>query len=107
MQALIAPEHATVFVLDGYWGFSLVNTIRGALQYDQAIPDVIVVGIGYAGLAPNAPEIAELRGHDDSPIKTDDHPQWGGAPEFLRFITDELAPYIEACRWASKPASSR
>jgi predicted alpha/beta superfamily hydrolase len=97
-------RHATVYVLDGYWDFALVNAMRGALQYDQAIPDVIVVGIGYSGLGAEAPQIQELRASDYTPTAVEkDRPGSGRAPEFLRFMSDELIPFIES-RYPADPA---
>jgi predicted alpha/beta superfamily hydrolase len=96
-------RHATVYVLDGYWDFALVNTLRGALQYDEAIPDVIVVGIGYSGLTPDAAQIQELRASDYTPTPVEkDRPGSGRAPEFLRFLSDELVPFIES-RYPADP----
>jgi predicted alpha/beta superfamily hydrolase len=96
-------RHATVYVLDGYWDFALVNTLRGALQYDQAIPDVIVVGIGYSGLTPDAAQIHDLRASDYTPTPVEkDRPGSGRAPEFLRFMRDELIPFIES-RYPADP----
>jgi predicted alpha/beta superfamily hydrolase len=89
--------HPVVYVLDGYWDFPLVATMRGSLKYDAAIPDVIVVGIGYTGFGPDAPELADLRKRDLTPTPGDSPaPSAGGGPEFLRFLGDELIPYIES-----------
>jgi predicted alpha/beta superfamily hydrolase len=96
-------RHATVYVLDGYWDFPLVQSMRGALQYDQALPDVIVVGIGYSGLTGDAPQIDGLRAHDYTPtVNEKARPGSGGGPEFLRFLRDELIPFVEA-RYPSDP----
>jgi len=96
-------RHATVYVLDGYWDFALVNTMRGALQYDQAIPDVIVVGIGYTGLGPDAPQLHDLRASDYTPSAMEkERPGSGHAAEFLGFVKDELIPFIEA-RYPADP----
>jgi len=96
-------RHPTVYVLDGYWDFPLVNTIRGALQYDEAIPDVIVVGIGYTGFDASAPELMDLRASDDTPTTSSKRLDSGRGPEFLRFIAEELFPFIES-RYPSDPA---
>jgi predicted alpha/beta superfamily hydrolase len=98
--------HPVVYALDGYWDFPLVNAIRSALEYDEAIPDVIVVGIGYTGFGPAAPQIQDLRKLDDTPTPGDattpsavsatPAQSAGGGPEFLRFIGDELVPFVES-----------
>jgi uncharacterized protein len=97
-------RHATIYVLDGYWDFALVDSMRGGLVYDQAIPDVMVVGIGYSGLGPDAPQIHELRASDYTPTNLEkDRPGSGRAAEFLRFLSDELIPFIES-RYPADPA---
>jgi predicted alpha/beta superfamily hydrolase len=91
---------ATVYVLDGYWDFPLVHAMRGALHYDEAIPDVMLVGIGYAG---QSPDIPALRASDYTPTPHASRADSGRAPEFLRFIESELFPFIES-RYPSDPA---
>jgi predicted alpha/beta superfamily hydrolase len=91
---------ATIYVLDGYWDFPLVNAMRGALQYDEAIPDVMIVGIGYGG---KDPDVHALRASDYTPTAHASPADSGKAPDFLRFIETELFPYIES-RYPSDPA---
>jgi uncharacterized protein len=107
-QILVGPpykpepgkRYATVYVLDGYWDFPLVNGMRGALQYDEAIPDVVIVGIGYGG---KDPDVSALRASDYTPTAHPSRADSGRAPEFLRFLETELFPYIES-RYPSDPA---
>jgi hypothetical protein len=107
-QILVGPPYkpepgkrfATVYVLDGYWDFPLVNAMRGALQYDEAIPDVMIVGIGYGG---KEPDVHALRASDYTPTAHASRADSGKAPEFLRFLETELFPYIES-RYPSDPA---
>ncbi len=91
---------ATVYVLDGYWDFPLVHGMRGSLLYDEAIPDVMVVGIGYAG---PSPDVSALRASDYTPTAHASRADSGHAPEFLRFIETELFPFVEA-HYPSDPA---
>lgn len=91
---------AAVYVLDGYWDFPLVHAMRGSLHYDEAIPDVMLVGIGYAGPSPDIPA---LRASDYTPTPHASRADSGRAPEFLRFIESELFPFIES-RYPSDPA---
>jgi predicted alpha/beta superfamily hydrolase len=89
----------TIYVLDGYWDFPLVHAMRGSLAYDEAIPDVMVVGIGYAGASP---DVDALRASDFTPSAHPSRAHSGRGPEFLRFIETELLPFIEA-RYPSDP----
>lgn len=106
-QIVVAPpakpepgkRFATVYVLDGYWDFPLVHAMRGSLHYDQAIPDVMLVGIGYAG---PSPDVAALRASDYTPTAHPSRVDSGRAPEFLRFLETELFPFVEA-RYPSDP----
>jgi predicted alpha/beta superfamily hydrolase len=91
--------YATVYVLDGYWDFTLVNAMRGALQYDEAIPDVVIVGIGYGG---KDPDVKALRASDYTPTAHPSRADSGRAPEFLRFLETELFPHVES-RYPSDP----
>jgi predicted alpha/beta superfamily hydrolase len=89
---------------------TFVEAARG-LSFGRLIPDIVVVGIGYvnagqAFVAANAPRTFDLTPTPD--------PTWvaasakdslarglsvptesGGAPSFLKFIRDELVPWIE------------
>ena len=99
-----APEpgkrFATVYVLDGNWDFPLVHAMRGSLQYDEVIPPILIVGVGYAG---PSPDIGNLRASDFTPSAHPSRPDSGQAPQFLRFLEDEVIPFVQA-RYASDPA---
>ena len=95
-------KFATIYVLDGYWDFPLVNAMRGSLHYDKAIPDIMIVGIGYTGKKPDDSKIQELRASDYTPTANPSREGSGKAPEFLRFLESELFPFIEA-RYPSDP----
>ena len=96
-----------VYVLDGNILFA--TTAQAALQavYAQELPPVIIVGIGYktdnpadAGvlrlrdLTPTRAPTYEKRASAGLPIP--DGLQSGGADAFLRFINEELKPFIAA-----------
>ena len=92
-------RYATLYVLDGYWDFILIEALRGALHYDQAIPDVLIVGVAYAG---EKPDVDSLRASDYTPTRDESRPDSGKGPEFLRFFEQELFPFVEA-RYPSDP----
>src|SRR5215813_2739280 len=45
-------RYPILYITDGYWDYKLLKSIVGGLVYDKSIPEVILVGIGYAGAAP-------------------------------------------------------
>ena len=81
------PErrYPILYVTDGYWDYKLLKSIIGGLVYDRFIPDVILVGIGYPG---DAPDYGRLRRWDLTPVsdsRVDDANlgESGHAGEFL------------------------
>lgn len=90
-------RYPVLYLCDGYWDFSLVRAIAGNLYGDKAIPEIIVVGIGYPGERPN---YASLRRWDLTPVAANyegahyDGPS-GHAQEFLSVIENEIVPFVE------------
>lgn len=82
-----------LFVLDAQWDFPLVYTIYGELYYDGMVPGIITVGITWGG---KDPDYDSLRAADLSPTHNDQILQSGEGPKFLKFIKDELTPFIES-----------
>jgi predicted alpha/beta superfamily hydrolase len=85
-----------VYICDGYWDFTLLRGFYGNLIYDKTVPELIIVGIGYAGDKPN---YDLLRRYDYTPVpdpvadqagKTSGH-----AREFLGVLEKELIPFVE------------
>jgi predicted alpha/beta superfamily hydrolase len=83
----------TVFVTDanGLFG-TAVDTIR-MMQLPALLPDLLVVGIGYPTAATIADTIS-IRVRDLTPTSAYDVQGSGGAPAFVRFIRDELRPWL-------------
>ena len=82
-----------IFLVDGQWDFPLVQAIFGEQYYDGFVPAAIMVGITWGGVNPN---YDSLRARDLTPTNVKQMPQSGGGPKFLKFIKDELIPYVEA-----------
>ena len=101
-------SYPVLYILDANGQFGTVTeAVRALALIEQSIPQMIVVGIGYpVGVYWNA---IPQRSIDLSPTKD---AAWeaenaatntrfpralgsGGAPDFLRFISDELMPFIE------------
>lgn len=93
------PElrYPIIYAVDGYWDFKLLKAIIGGLVYDKFIPEVILVGIGYPG---DAPDYGRLRRWDLTPVS--DGPKEeatrgasGHSAEFLEVLEHEIIPYVE------------
>lgn len=88
-----------IFLVDAQWDFPLTQAIFGEQYYDGFVPAAIMVGITWGGVNPN---YDSLRTRDLSPTNVKQVPQSGGAPKFLKFIKNELIPYIESKYRATK-----
>jgi hypothetical protein len=93
----LARRYPVLYLCDGYWDFGLVKALSGNLILDQAIPEVIIVGLGYAG---ERPDFGRLRRWDLTPAPAKypgagfDGPS-GHAQEFLSVIEKEIIPLVE------------
>jgi predicted alpha/beta superfamily hydrolase len=87
----VDTEYPTVYVLDGGALFPLFAAYYRYLHSGEEVPGVIIVGVGYAG---NTFEGGNFRSADyTAPSAERDY--WGGAANFQKFLSDELAPFIE------------
>ncbi|MEI9996672.1 MAG: alpha/beta hydrolase-fold protein [Rhizomicrobium sp.] len=96
-----------IYVLDGSQGFGLAAQTVSQLQLGRLLPAAIVVGIGYRAemsrvrslrlrdFTPDADGayLARVAGTPDAPA---DGVAPGGAAAFLRFVQEELKPFIES-----------
>jgi len=80
-------RYPVLYVLDGDIAYGMAASIARYLQIGENIPELIVVGIGYGSLTKFA---AKKRRRDYRPSET------GGAENFLKFLYEELIPYIDA-----------
>jgi uncharacterized protein len=90
-------RYPILYVTDGYWDYKLLKSIVGGLVYDKAIPEIILVGVGYAG---EAPDYGRLRRWDltplsDSPEDDANLGESGHAKEFLAVLEDQIIPFVE------------
>jgi predicted alpha/beta superfamily hydrolase len=89
-------HYPVLYVLDGQWDFTLVNMLTGGLRYDKVSPEVLIVGISYAGEDPN---YDKLRAEDYTPTRS--HPTYakeaygGDGPKFLQFLEQNVLPTVE------------
>ena len=85
-------KYPVLYLLDGQWDFKLLASIQGGLLYDKWVPDVIVVGITYAGARAN---YDSLRAIDYTPLPGPNNPGSGGGARFLAALKTEIIPFIE------------
>jgi predicted alpha/beta superfamily hydrolase len=99
--------YPVVYVLDAAFTFGTAAEAARLLSLHKEIPEVLVVGIGYA--ANSMMETAAVRTRDYTPTVNDDWynqvvanafpgaPEYvgsGGAADFIRFIREELMPFM-------------
>ena len=86
-------KYPVLYIIDGQWDFKLLDSVYGGLYYDKFVPEMILVGITYAGENPN---FDRLRAMDLTPVPNNQFPGSGDAPKFLTFLKKDLMPYIES-----------
>ncbi len=90
--AAATKQYPVVYLMDAQWDFPLVKSIYGQQYYDGFIPELIIVGVTWGGVKPNADS---LRARDYTPSKENRLTQSGGAGKFLDFMSYELFPFME------------
>jgi len=88
-----SPEenYPTIYLLDGGALFPLLSAYYRYLNFGEAIPDAIVVGISYGS---DNFEDGNYRATDYT-AKSPERDYWGGAEKFQHFLSDELIPLVE------------
>ena len=90
-------KYPLLVILDAEVNFGAVTYIVQRLVKDGLIPKLIVVGIAYRGETDEDTYYA-IRGRDLTPT-VDSEKQYrlgtGGAENFIKFISEELFPYLE------------
>jgi predicted alpha/beta superfamily hydrolase len=90
-------RYPVLYLCDGYWDFAMVRGIYANLRFDQAVPELVIVGLGYAGDNPN---VGRLRRWDLTPVAATyqganyDGPT-GHAQDFLATIESDIIPLVE------------
>jgi len=95
-------SYPVVYMLDAYSSFGIVTQMAKLLAFNKELPELIIVGISSEG---GSKEFIYNRSRDYtptsiSPEKISDAllsmiPTSGGASTFLKFIENELIPFIE------------
>src|SRR4051812_24765879 len=73
-------KYPVIYCTDGYWDFQKITAIAGTLVYDKMMPEVITVGMGYAG---DKLDYGDMRRWELSPVPNGDPATSGHAKEFL------------------------
>lgn len=90
-------RYPVLYLCDAYWDFALVRGIVDNLRFDRALPELIIVGLGYAGEQPN---VGRLRRWDLTPVPATyegaryDGPS-GHAQAFLATLEKDIIPLVE------------
>jgi predicted alpha/beta superfamily hydrolase len=88
-------RYPVLFLLDAQWDFPVVNSTAGKLRYDKVFPEMLIVGLSYAGDSPN---YDQLRSDDYVPTRAKSRSgveQGGGGPHFLEWLEREAIPLVE------------
>ena len=99
--------YPVLYVMDANVDYAMTTRIASMLQLGKELPQVILVGIGYrtdslfTWLALRSKHLTPTVVPDPTGNKW----QTGGAPLFLRFIREELMPFIRANYPASKSSA--
>jgi uncharacterized protein len=96
-----STRYPVLYLLDGSFHFHHLSGLTRFLSATGRAPAMIVVGIDNTDRTrdltpPTAVDSARMRLPFSSDSVTLRHPTAGGADAFLRFITDELVPFVEA-----------
>ncbi len=86
-------KYPVVFVTDGYWDFATVAATCSNMAYDQNVPEMLVVGLGYAG---ENLDYEMLRAGDLNPVVVHGIFDGGGqSDQFLHMLETQAIPLLE------------
>lgn len=91
-------RYPTVYLLDGGNLYPMLGAYYQYLRYEEAAPDIIIVGISYA--ASTFPD-GNYRSTDFT-APSPEREYWGGAATFQKVLIEDILPTIES-RYASDP----
>lgn len=88
-----ARHYPVLYLTDAYWDMPLVVFSYNNLNYDKAVPEMIIVGIGYHG---EDLDYDRLRRWDLSPVTIDEgDTNSGHAARFLHTLEHRIIPFVE------------
>ena len=86
-------SYPVLYLLDGDIAFDMSTSIIRYLQYEKDVPDIIIIGIGY-GTMMNDNNL-NFRERDYAFTKIPQLKNSGGADNYLKFLRNELIPFVE------------
>lgn len=89
-------DYPVLYLLDGESNFHHVTGLTKFLARDQQIPEILVVGI------PNTDRDRDLTPMSTVARERSEFPTQGGADDFLRFLKNELIPFVDE-KYRTKP----
>ena len=93
-QSETDKTYPVLYFLDAYWDAPLISGIHNNLAWDNLLPEMILVGLSYAG---EDADYDDLRARDLTPTPAPgENPHAGQAPKFLQFLEEDVLPYVEA-----------
>ena len=85
-------SYPVLYILDAQWDFTSMVSSQKFLNSDRLIPELIVVGISYAGENPN---YSSLRTNDLTPTVIPERKNSGNAKLFASVLRTEIIPFVE------------
>jgi predicted alpha/beta superfamily hydrolase len=83
--------YPTLYGLDPHLTFGITTEITRLLAFGEELPQLIYIGIGFSGLDK---DIESYQMKNYVPTGHLDEPGSGGAEDFLRFIREDLIPFV-------------
>jgi len=90
-------NYPTLYVLDAWFYYGIVVQTYRALRILEEVPEILIVGISHFGKG--IMDDIMIRSRDYTPSQVDSSlffPITGGAPQFQKFISQELFPFIDS-----------
>jgi len=84
--------YPVLYLTDAESFFGYVKTMVSSLNYSKKIPGMIIVGITYK----NKKTIWDNRRRDFLPIANEELPGSGGSDKYIKFINNDLFPYVDS-----------
>lgn len=88
-------RYPVLFVTDAYWDFAGVRAAYDGLSWDRLIPELVIVGLGYAGEGLGDEDYARMRWWELSPRPLAAIPESGHADEFIETLEGVIIPFVD------------
>ena len=85
--------YPTLYVLDPRLTFGMSTELTRLLAFGQELPQLICIGIGFSG---PEKDMESYQVRDYVPKAQAEDPRSGGAENFLRFIREDLIPFVSS-----------